>query len=170
MLYEVGKPFPDERFRHHGQGAVVTFHQAGFDVIGLMDRPTSEEVKTWKKGKLRYGLHVVEAIPFFILDFRWPLPFSLDAPSNAFKVQGIDQWSIGQGNLTNLFLIDRTTYKLQAMRAIGIEPSLAQSFRTALLTQRDSYGSLQAVDRKTTELYQRYSTEDMIQKTRMHTL
>ena len=168
MLYKVGEPFPDDRFNSHPEGAVITFNEHSFDVIGLLDRPSTQEVKTWKTGKLYYGLFQQDDVPFLLLDFRYPIKFNLDAPVNAYKITEPIVWSFGEGNLVTLFLVDRRNYRLMAMRSIGIELTMAQSLRQVMRNQVENYPDQAVVDGKISLLLNRVPTEEMIANSSMH--
>lgn len=168
--YEVNKPFP---YPHPRPGMEITLselNEAFFDVKAYLSDPTPDEIRDWRKGKLRYGLYFQDDIPFFILAFE---NWDLDININILKVkkgEDIDKWLNAEGNIINLYLIDARTNILKAMRTISVSLNCSEGIRDVLEMQSQNYDSVQEVDTKIYEIQNSLTTHQMRSKGKMYKL
>ena len=66
----VGSPLPIVNPLPHHDGVYAYVNGASFDLIYWARNPSTDEIKTWTKGKLSYGVFVRNHIPFFLVDFN----------------------------------------------------------------------------------------------------
>ncbi|HKO80165.1 MAG TPA: hypothetical protein VJU78_07220 [Chitinophagaceae bacterium] len=162
MPHPIGSIFPDSRYAQL-DGAFICFSENSFDVVVLMAGINPSEIEDFKRGKLVYGLFVVDYIPFFILDFGNDL--NLDCSFNFLKVKPDDAnaWLISTSNLVNLYLKEGTTYVLKAMRTITVNNKNIEEIKTTLKMQGEKYTSPNEVDKKLVKILSQYTTLKMME-------
>lgn len=159
QIFEVGKLFPWEKYIGLGDTTVPVFNTKSFDVVVSLINPTSEEIKTFRKGKLEIGLFVEKAIPFLYLDFK-QLSFDFALNINKLTPTEIDNWLVADENIIHLFLLDGTTGILKAQRMVSI--SFLEDIRDILEEQTEQ--SEIETDQRIQEITQKYTTEQIQDK------
>lgn len=167
---EVGKPFPIRN--PAGKGDHVTAFVAGesFDVICWAGDLNSKEVQAWRRGLLRYGAYVKNAIPFFLLYFpelKWPLDVSINIHAEKEGGRPFEQYLEGQGNAVNLYLVDAATGLIKGMRMIGLDPVIADAIRLGCANQLQRYPSAAATSMQMEDILSAMTTLEMIGATQM---
>lgn len=168
IKYEVGQPFP-----FPSPGGEVTISELTttfFDVKTYFSDPTPEEIRDWRKGKLKYGLYIQDHIPFFIIAFE---NWDLDVSINILKIKNdedVDKWLNAEGNLINLYLVDARTNILKAMRTMSVHMDFSEGIKDVLELQSKNYDSWQEIDRKIMEVQNTLPTKSMIGKGKMYKL
>ena len=169
IKYEVNTLFP---FPHPSPGAEIAISELNtpfFDVKNYLHNPTTEEIKDWRRGNLKYGFYFENNIAFFLLLLE---TMSLDVSINILKIKTDEQrevWLNTEGKVINIFLIDTETNILKAMRMFSIPMELAERLKDTLEAQQD-YEDVKIVDAKIAEISNRLTTEDMITRTKMFKL
>lgn len=128
IKYEVGTRFPHEKYLKHGEIILSMLNTSFFDVLCVLNGISPEEKKDWRKGKLSVYLYEQSNIPFICFAFE---NWNFDVNINIGKVDEdkIDDWLNGEANIINLFLVEATTGKLEAMRMISIPVTMAERIR-----------------------------------------
>lgn len=169
IKYEVGKPFPHEGYR--GRDAVYAMvNEAFFDIVIVINKPTQSEKKTIKHEPMRYGAYIENSVPFVIIDFRFQ-DLNFDCSINFHKVSEKDRenWFKEKSNAMNIFLVDSTTYNLEAIRFVGVELDFASVLKDSLKEQIE-FLTLADVENTISKIYQLYPTNELIKKTKMYNL
>ncbi len=163
IKYETGMPFPDKRYLVK-EAATIRFNEASFDVILSLNGIRSEELKAFKTGRLVYGLFVRSHLPFLLLDFD---EFDMDCSFNIFLLESENakNWLAQKGNLVNLFLVDRISGLLQAMRTISMAERLVNELKLQLADQISHYSSADEVNKETEKIESQFTTGAMLKRT-----
>ncbi len=162
---EAGKPFPLRNPLGGSDGAFASITGQSFDLICWANGLSSLEVKTWRKGKLRYGVFVRDGIPFFILHFPvldWSLDVSIDILIEKEKNRQYLEFMAGEGNAVTLYLVDGKTNILKGMRMIGLQPIVADAIKQACALQLEKYPNSAALNVSLQRLLSTYTTPDMM--------
>lgn len=135
------------------------------DVIYNITKPTMKEVNTWRFGKFKYGVFVESDIPFFLIDFGdWDFDMSLNILKCTNKEQR-DNWLKTDGGWLFMYLIDACSNDIKAMRQISF--SSTSKVKQVLQNQAKRYRSYSDVDIEIDKINSKYTTKDMIRKTKM---
>jgi hypothetical protein len=166
--FEAGKPYPVHNRARGVETVVAETNSAFFDVLYYIVKPSSEDIRVWRKSTLRYGLYEDGNIPFFLIDFpaeKW----NFDVTINFLKVMQPEgeAWLEGKGNVVNLFLINALNNKLEAMRMISVTADTATQIRAFCEKQLDVYKTPEEADRGIVRIQTRTPTEEMIKKAKM---
>lgn len=120
VKFEVGARFPWEKYIGIGEKCLPVLNPTSFDIVVSFIDPTSEEIKTFRKGMLEFGLFNYKNVPLIYLDFQsYTLDVALNI-NNFLSQEKIDNWLNAKSNIINLFLIDNSTGILSAQRLISI--------------------------------------------------
>ena len=167
--FEVGQPFP---LHNHARGIEetrISFNESFFDIFFYLKRAGTEDIKTFRKGPLKYGVFESQNIPFFILELgsNWTVDTSL----NILKVKEdkIEQWLNSEANAITMYCIDADTNIILGMRLIGILPTVAEKIRDVLDEQLNMYNTRTAneVEAVINKILDNFTTEQMISRTKM---
>ena len=120
VKFEVGKPFPDNRYRAK-QGAVVMLRESGFDVFMGLGGITKKEVRVFRKVKFIYGIMIENDVPFLMMDFPGLVGLDMSFNIKGFRKE-IDRsrWLSSESNLVNLYFVDSNTFILKGLRSVGL--------------------------------------------------
>lgn len=165
LIYEVGEEFPIVHPIGSRSGFMVQTMEGGsFDILAYIDRPTAKEKREFKQGIFRVGCYVDSDIPFIVCQFD---TIESDAPFNAHKINSelVGNWLNTEANAVTFYLIDAKTNILQAMRLIGID--FMNDLKNTLRKQLTTYNSSKAVDYKIDEIYNRVTTIQMLQNSKL---
>lgn len=168
VKYEVNKPFP---FPHPMPGMEVTITDittAFVDIKCYICSPTSDEMKDWRRGRLKYGIYEHDFCVWLLLKFP---DWTIDASINILKIKSDsdrDNWLNADGNVITLFLIDSNTNALAAMRTISVKKGLAERIKDLLEQQTHKYDTVADCEKRIVEIQHTLSTDYMISKTTMY--
>jgi hypothetical protein len=162
IQYETGMPFPDKRYLA-SEGAIIRFNEACFDVIISLNGISPEELKAFSSASLTYGIFVRRQVPFLFLDFG---VFDRDCTFNIFSLASEEAklWLGKQGNLVNLFLVDRISGLLQAIRTISLAQRLMIELRLQLTDQMRLYSSASEVNSEIKKIESEFTTKAMLKR------
>ena len=169
MVIKVGEKYPDNRYKNAQDGAIIATNTGLFDVIVLMQGLTSNEIKALNTGKFRYGVYTIANVPIWVFDFG---DFTLDAPFNFHKVEESERhaWLETEANAVSIIGIERQNYKVVSLRFCGLDTELVKQFKEIAANQLRLYENSQAVEYATAQILGQYSTEKMIENTKMYTI
>lgn len=159
-IIEVGKLWPSAMPPYDGSVALIK--NRSFDAACFLSNPTKEEIDAFREAPLKVHVFVFKNVPFVIFsyegtDFNWEVSLCF---VNATKEQ-IDAF-LQPGNLIALFMVDRKSSLVRAMRVIAINEELENSIKDAVKRQFDEKLSREEFNRRIDEAYYRYTTEDFI--------
>lgn len=156
-VFEVGSPFP---WPYH-EGVHADLLRTGGGITVAMPSPTREEVRAYRKGKIRFAMHEGEHVLLLLLkvgDQPWlDAPFSAALiPSDEFEAPDLPT---SQSRLyLPFFLVDSATGLLRVLRAFTLSPQLTRRLREIALRQREApfsqtgyYQEIQGLYRNDTE-------------------
>lgn len=166
MIYETGKPFPHPNLVPGAEVARVQFTSSFIDVVLYANNITTDELQTFRKGSLTYGIFQEKNVPFMVFDLSG---WTFDCSINLLKVPDdkADQWLNNEGNILTLFLVDAQSNVLLAMRQIGAPHELSEYVRDILDNQVNGYESPVQVDSIITQLTNSLTTDQMIKKSKL---
>lgn len=172
IQYIVGQTFAGKNYLP-GQDHTRAEITPGFiDILCFMSDPASDEIHEFRKGKISYGVFVLDNIPFFIVDFdngKW----NVDASVNLLNMTSQEDqtgWLNGNGNLTTLFLVDVSTNILRAMRTISVTAATSDLIRDTLELQSEKYADKSQVELRIAQIQHTISTAQMISRCKMFKL
>lgn len=169
-IYSLNTTFPDANPAPGADFAIIRLMEGGtFDLVMYMTNPSEKEIQAVQTGKMQYGVFINKYIPFFLAKFE---TFTFDASINMMKAgedSKRDKWINSDANLVSFFLIDSNTNTLKAMRIIGIEPAAMNDIKTMLRQQPIKFMHSGGVENAITEITNRFTTDDMIVKSKMYT-
>ncbi len=168
--YKVGESFPIKN--PHGKNDCVIAAVVGqsFDVYCWANGLNSKEVQAWKRGMLRYGAFIKEAIPFFLLYFpeiKWPVDVSINILAEKEHGRPYQDYLGSAANMVNLFLVDASSNTLKGIRMIGLDNSVAGEIRHACISQLDRYQTSDEIKMHLDAILATVTTQEMIQSVRM---
>lgn len=167
--FEVGQPFPVHNRARGVEETRIDINEEFFDMC-FYSSQAAKDAKMFTKGKMRYGVFVEDNIPFFIIEFVGDM--SIEASFNFLKLKQdkVDHWLNSKANSITLYLIDNQTNILHGMRLIGIKHEVADQFRDACEAQDNTYATHNEVEIKTLSIVKKFSAQELLHKTIMHTL
>ena len=172
--FEVGKPFP-LNFKPPGFETVHAIMDEAFFSVAywLLSHPNRqpEDVATWKKAPLQYGVFTMQKIPFFLMRFpgkQWDFGFSINGLGLAGTVG--QKWLESDANALHMHLVHAKTGNLLAMRMIGLETEVADLIRATIKEQLTVYKNRSEVESFIRRIEGAISNEEMIRQTKMITL
>lgn len=164
--FTVGEPFPVLiPFSRKGiEVCQAHTNQSFFDVLYYTNSRDREEITTWEKGCLRYGLYIEEALPFFASEFL-ASPINFVVSLNIFKMGNEEQvlkWFNDKSTDITLYLIDASTNMLLAKRLIVVAGELAHRIKECLVEQIEVYLDSNAVTRSILEIMHLRTAQDIL--------
>lgn len=161
IKYETGKQFPHPKYLNRGEITVAMLNTAFFDVVCVLGNISQSEKKDWKKGKLTVFLYEHDDIPFIVFAFNnWN--FDINININKVQPEQIDNWLNSPANTINLFLVEATTGKLEAMRMISIPAGMAEKIRD--ICEKQSQSNDLEVNNKINSILELLTTQTMMSK------
>lgn len=163
-MYKVGESFPQPNILPGAERCIASLNTAFFDVLYYIQKPSSEDIRTWRKGKLKYGLYAEKSVPFVIIDFpdaRWNFDVSIDI-LKVYSEEQREDWLNGEGNIVTLFLINAGTNILEGMRTISV--NFGEKLRDILEEQCILYESSAEVDKEFNDIVSRLTTDNMMSR------
>jgi len=124
IAYEVGKTFPQPNFKATimgGDGMIISPIGTFIDLIVFLNKPSTKEVKAFKKGGYEYGLFVSKFVPVITLKIP-SINTALEGTFNVFKI--LDEKPLEdfitdrRANLMNVYLVDSSNYILKSQRIV----------------------------------------------------
>lgn len=161
----MGEPFP---IKPQQEGILSILSGASFNIAAFYSGLSRKEIKSWKKGKLFYGVLVLESIPIFLIDIKgsqWQFEISFNLLGEPPEMR--DFFLENEGNLVRMLLADYPNPIIRVMKGIGIDPKLMENIKKACSDQLSKYQTKGEVETKITEIYQDYSVDRMINETKM---
>ena len=123
------------------EGYMPVLNGASFDVIAFFSGVTDRDRKDWLKGKVKYGLHIENGIPLFLLDLG--RTWSLDVYFNMPQEKEAHRKSFFEGdpaqNSITLTLVSYPEAIVQAVRGIDIDPAFLMALKEACFDQLSNY-------------------------------
>lgn len=133
--YEVGKPYPHPHLLPRIDSCVAQIVGSSFDAIVCMDRPRSAEVKTFRDAFMRVHVLIKDHIPLAAFSYLGD-PWTWDVSISVVGMTGVQAAEFFKdGNMVNLFLVDRRTSIIKAIRTIGLDHEVATSIKDACRQQ-----------------------------------
>jgi len=164
MKFEVGKPFPDTRYRAH-EGGIIMLNEVGFDVLIILRGLQSQEVRNFRKGDLTYGVADIESVPFIMMLFNKSFDLDLSLNVKGFRhLEDRKKWLDSEANLVSIYLVDGTTYNLRAIRAVGLNLDFAARVKEISRIQEQRYRNKADVDQVISQTKIKYSLKDILRK------
>jgi len=122
-----------------------------------------QEIENFRIGDLRYGLFVHDDVPVFLLDIAGfmftDLTLNIALESEDVHRDFFDH----EANIINLILCDYPAGVVKALRSIGIDSDTMHRIKEVCRRQRDG----QQVRRQIYQVYQKFTTRQMIDQTDM---
>jgi len=161
--YEVGQPFPEPHLITPQDSCIARIVGSSFDALCCMDGPTSKEIKTFRDAFMRVYVKVVDCIPLIAVSYlgdpwTWDISLSVVGMSDMEAAQFFEP-----GNQVNMFLIDRRTRILKAIRTIGLPPEAAAEIKEACRAQLTRYSNQRELQTEIDRILATVSTQDIIQ-------
>ena len=123
------------------QGYMPVLNGSSFDILAFFKGLTEKDTREWLKGKVRYGLHVQNGIPVFLLDLG--KTWSLDVYFNMHQENEDLRKAFFEGDPAHtqimLALISYSDAVVQGIRTIGIDPEVMMALKEACFDQLSRY-------------------------------
>lgn len=141
---------------------VALIKARSFDAVCFLSNPTAEEINLFCCAPLRVSVFVYKNVPFVAFeyegtDFNWEVSLCFVGATQ----DQIDTF-LEPGNLIALFLVDRKSGIVKAIRAIGIDQTLEKAIKEAAKTQFAENLTRDEFNRRVDEAYRLYKVEDFI--------
>ncbi|MFW5803627.1 MAG: hypothetical protein ACOCWG_00180 [bacterium] len=163
--YKINETFPIPNPIPFTENVRSDINSDFINIILNIASPTPQEIKTWSKDPLSYGVFTESDIPFFLIDFGG---WYFDVSVNLLKLTDKnlrDLWLKTIGGRLNMFLVDAETNELKSMRIINF--SRTDKIKQVLKRQTQRYQNDFEVDLEINRINSQYSTKNMIGKTKM---
>lgn len=162
---EVGSLFPVADIPAQDE-IQLNFFQDGLECRIFFDDPTSKKIQSIRKGLFQIKLLELNEIIFFL--FRFDTEPWMDAAytvhlSEPFEFEEMPE---GTGFAFRIFFVDRKTAILKVIRFIGLEHNFSLRLRAAIGRQKAAAFEQQAYLRKVNQIYNIYSTDDLVRMAR----
>lgn len=170
MSFEIGRPFPIDRYQATGQESIKALMTGGlFDILFYSLNPVDDRA-LFNRGLLRYGLYEREGLPFFLIEF--PGHFSFDVPLNIRKIDpdAVADWVKSDANDLTLYLVNARSNIIEGIRLIGLRPELIAQLRQVSREQLARYPTPPAVEEGFNHIYAHTSIDQMVRGTTMYLL
>jgi len=160
-LYIVGGLFPDPQFKGLADAAVLTISNLGFDMPIFWKNITPQEIKEFSYGPLTYGLFDKDHIPFVTMEFK---SMMFDAPLNVLDPapENLKTFFSSEANAMRLYFVSAESYKITAMRVIGLDMEFVNHLKVMMLDQLANFHDSEVVNKRIQQIWQRVSTHQMI--------
>lgn len=162
MKYELGRPFPEPNLITPHDSCIARIVGSSFDALCCISDPTAREVNTFRNAFMRMYIKVVDCIPFIAVaylgsNWTWDISISIVSMSDMEAAQFLES-----GNVVSMFLIDRRTRILKAIRTIGLHPEAESAIKDACRAQLTRYSNQAEVLSAIQSILSTTSTDDII--------
>lgn len=154
MKYEVGQPFPDQRYVQR-DAAIAIFTESFVNITITMESLSRSEIEAFKSRSFTIALYKSQNIPFIAMQFQ---EFSIDASLDITLLTAEQQenWLNQNANVMNIFLIEATSGILTAIRTVGV------NFREELKDILEEQTAETNIDPAIDNIRNRVTTEEML--------
>ena len=125
------------------EGYMPVLNGPSFDVIAFFSGLRDRDRKDWLKGRIKYGLHVENGIPLFLLDLG--RTWSLDIYFNMLQENEEHRKEFFEGEMKHtrisLSLVSYPEAIVQSVRAIDIDPEFLMALKEACFDQLSKYAN-----------------------------
>lgn len=168
--YEIGREYPHRNFKDKGDFTLASINENLFDIIIGMEKPSNTEQKIIRQEPLRYGVYINKNVPFILFDFRFQ-NYSFDCSINFYKVKSEERenWLKTESNIINLSLVDTSNNIMKGVRLISVEIKFIRLIKQSLKMQLTSMHP-DDIEKIISEVYTKYSTNELIYITKMYSL
>lgn len=158
-ILEVGKIY--KKFIGLPQGLSCHFTESGFQVLITFDKPTQQEIKDIKEGKIQLAMLVKNDILMMLFKFgnqQWMDCCVAKRPEHDKIISKIEDERIGYG--MHIILTDVFNGEVKVLRTIGLDHNFSKAFWKLmnLIKPREELESYM----KTLEVQAAYSTKELL--------
>ncbi|GAB3740556.1 hypothetical protein GCM10028774_56430 [Spirosoma jeollabukense] len=168
MSFDIGRPFPIDRYQATGQESIKAMMTVGlFDILFYTLNPVDDRA-LFNRGLLRYGLYEREGLPSFLIEF--PGHFSFELPLNIRKIDpdAVADWIKSDANGLTLYLLNARSNIIEGIRFMGLRPELITQLRQVSQEQLARYPTPSAVEDGFDQIYAHTSLDQMVRGTTMY--
>ena len=132
--YEIGKPFPQEKYLNTGELTTILPVGQFFDVLYCKSKLTDSEIEAFKQGRIKVSLFERYHIPFIIFDYGGGFIFKVTIDAEK-ALDEIPEWMTEPANEVTMFLVDAKTGILKSTREIKLPEIFCEKLREILTKQ-----------------------------------
>lgn len=140
MLYAIGETLP-VKYRMKQEALLLHLDGDSLFSCACYSNVSRQEVRSWQKGKVKYGIFTQTPIPFFLLQFQrgFDFSFSVDLWGESTPAK-MEQWK-EMGNLTTWVLSDFPSQIIRALRVITVKADIMSEFKDRVIEANEEFGS-----------------------------